>query len=110
MPTMKNCRNVSLASHLPSGSVAVANKPITNEPEMFTINVPHGNVSPNLFATKPDTPQRARLPKPPPTNIHSAFHINSNLANSMALVGVISTEMFQAVFPAHRGRQTPLPG
>jgi hypothetical protein len=82
---------------------------MTKDPEMFTINVPHGNVSPNLFATSPDAPQRARLPNPPPTNIHSAFHINSDLANFMALVGVISTELFQAVFPVAGGRQTPLP-
>src|SRR4051812_8546785 len=73
---MKNCRNVAGASHRPSGPVTVANKPIIKEPVTFTISVPHGKVSPNLFATIPDAPQRARLPNPPPTNIHSAFHIN----------------------------------
>lgn len=46
-----------------------------NDPEMFTTMVPHGNVWPNRLAIKSDTPQRARLPNPPPIKIQSAFHI-----------------------------------
>src|SRR5947209_18765668 len=90
---MKNSRNVGLASHRPSGPVAVSNSPMTKHPDIFTMIVPHGNVSPNLFATSPDTPHRARLPNPPPTNIHSAFHIIPTSPISMTLVGVISTEL-----------------
>jgi hypothetical protein len=48
---------------------------------------------------KPEAPQRARLPKPPPTKIHSAFHINPTAPRRVALVGVISAEDGQAVFP-----------
>src|ERR1043166_878908 len=82
MPSMKNCRIVAGASHLPSGPVTVAKTPMMNEPVTFTSSVPHGNVSPTLFATNPDAPQRARLPNPPPTNIQNAFHMDQGYLNS----------------------------
>ena len=96
---MKNCRKVEDAIHRPSGPVAVAKSPITNEPETLMTNVPQGKVSPTLLAMKPEAPHRARLPKPPPTNIHSAFHINPTAPRLVVLVGVISAETDQAVFP-----------
>jgi hypothetical protein len=51
------------------------------------------------LAMKPEAPHRARLPRPPPIKIQSAFHINPTAPRLMALVGVISTETDQAVFP-----------
>src|SRR5271169_3622599 len=103
---MKNWRKVEDAIHRPSGPVAVANHPMTNEPEMFTISVPQGKVSPTLLAMKPEAPHRARLPRPPPTKIHSAFHINPTPPRYMAVIGVISTETNQAVFPF--GKANPI--
>jgi hypothetical protein len=94
---MKNCRNEAGAIHRPSGPVAVANSPMMNEPVTFTQSVPQGKVSPNLLAMRPEAPHRAKLPKPPPTNIHSALHINPTPPRHMALVGVISAETDQAV-------------
>src|ERR1035441_6687960 len=99
---MKNWRKVDDAIHLPSGPVAVANSPMTNEPVTLMTNVPQGKVSPTLLAINPEAPHRARLPKPPPTNIHSAFHIIPTPPTHMALVGVISAETDQAVFPFGR--------
>jgi hypothetical protein len=96
---MKNWRKVEDATHRPSGPVAVANHPITNEPVTFTTKVPQGKVSPTLLAMRPEAPHRARLPKPPPIKTQSAFHINPTAPQLMALVGVISTETDQAVFP-----------
>ena len=96
---MKNWRKVEDAIHRPSGPVAVANQPMTNEPVTLMTNVPQGKVSPTRLAIKPEAPHRARLPRPPPTKIHSAFHINPTAPRLMALVGVISTETDQAVFP-----------
>jgi hypothetical protein len=72
---------------------------MANEPVTLMTNVPHGKVWPTRLAMKPEAPHRARLPKPPPTNIHSAFHINPTPPQHMALVGVISAETDQAVFP-----------
>src|SRR6266446_5948321 len=100
---MKNCRNVAGASHRPSGPVRVANTPIMREPVTFTNRVPHGKVSPNLLAIKPEKPHRARLPSPPPINIQSAFHIIPNDAATQRDSGVISTEDNQAVFARQAG-------
>lgn len=83
IPSIKNCRNEAGASHRPSGPVAVANSPMTNEPVTFTERVPHGNVSPTRVAMNADAHHRARLPNPPPTKIHSAFHITSNAWRGM---------------------------
>src|ERR1035441_1119952 len=99
---MMNWRKVEEAIHRPSGPVAVANHPMTNDPETLMTNVPQGKVSPTRFAMKPEAPHRAKLPKPPPTNIHSAFHINPTPPQHMALVGVISAETDQAVFQIGR--------
>src|SRR5438046_8332857 len=94
---MTNSRKVAGASHLPSGPVSPANNPMINEPLTFTTSVPQGNVSPKAFAIKPERPHRARLPRPPPRKIHSAFHISPTAPRPAALAGVISTETHQAV-------------
>src|SRR3954470_5817339 len=95
---MKKLRNVPDAIQRPPGSVSVAKRPMINEPLRFTMSVPQGKVWPNVLAIQPETPHRARLPNPPPTNIQSAFHINPTLPRPVALAGVISTEEHQAVF------------
>src|SRR5437867_9446280 len=48
---------------------------MTKDPLTLTHSVPQGKVSPTRLATMPENHHRARLPKPPPTKIHSAFHI-----------------------------------
>jgi len=106
IPSMKNCRNVAGASHRPSGPVAVANSPMTNEPETLMQSVPQGKVSPILLAMKPEAPHLAKLPRPPPTNIHSALHISPTPPRHMTVVGVISTETDQAIFPF--GKANPI--
>jgi hypothetical protein len=73
---MKNWRNDGEAIHRPSGPVTAANNPIRKEPETLTKSVPHGNVWPTVLAINPEAHQRARLPNPPPKNIHHAFHID----------------------------------
>lgn len=67
------------------------------EPETFTTRVPQGNLWPNLLAMKPEVLQRAKPPRPLPKNINSAFNIIQPRQQSVAMVGVISTETVQAV-------------
>src|SRR5690242_19847256 len=81
---------------------------MTNEPETFTTSVPQGKVSPKRLAIRPDTPHRARLPSPPPMNIHNAFHINPTLPQ-VAAWQELSALNFQAVYSRCGRRQTPLP-
>src|SRR5215469_8950190 len=106
---MKNWRKVGEASQRPSGPVTVAKTPITKQPEMLTMMVPQGKVSPTAVAIQPETPQRAKLPRPPPTNIHNAFHINPSRTQSMCREGVISAETYQAVLPT-KGTANPIAG
>src|SRR5215471_2558898 len=108
MPSMKNWRKDAGAIQRPSGPVSVANRPMANEPETLTSKVPQGKVSPNRSAIKPDAHHRARLPRPPPIKIQSAFAIVRTLPLSLAVTGVISTETYQAVFSrTHSGDGKP---
>src|SRR5436190_20143924 len=66
---MMNCRAVTLINTRPPGSVSVATKPMTNEPVIFTINVPAGKASPNRRATTPDSQYRATPPNALPRAI-----------------------------------------
>ena len=75
---MKNWRNAEEASQRPWGPVMVENRPMTKDPLTFTSNVPQGNVCPTVLAIQPENHQRPRLPRPPPINIQSAFHIIPN--------------------------------
>src|SRR5690242_17468158 len=75
---MKNWRNAEEASQRPWGPVIVENSPMTKDPLTFTSNVPQGNVSPTVLATQPENHQRPKLPRPPPMNIQTAFHIIPN--------------------------------
>jgi hypothetical protein len=76
------------------------------EPLTFTTSVPQGKVWPMVLAIQPEAPHRAKLPRPPPIKIHSAFHIIPTAPRYIALVGVISTETDQAVFPC--GKANPI--
>src|ERR1041385_6651306 len=106
---MKNCRKLAGANQRPSSPASVANSPMTNEPDTFTTSAPQGKVSPKRLAIRPDPPHRARLPRPPPMNIHNAFHINPTLPLVAALAGVISAEFSGGLLPQRGRRQTPLP-
>jgi hypothetical protein len=95
-------RESSLNKSIDDGSKDVA------EPKRLSRASPLGKASPNLLAMKPETPQRATLPKPPPIKINSAFHITiPTPPRRVALVGVISTETVQAVL-SHREKANPI--
>jgi hypothetical protein len=92
MPSMKNWRNAGEAVHRPCGPLIVKNKPMTKEPLTLTTKVPQGNVSPMVLAIQPENHQRPRLPRPPPTNIHNAFHIVWDCAINGAIFRIVPAE------------------
>ena len=78
---MMNCRAVTLIHNRPPGSVSVATKPMTNEPVIFTINVPTGNASPIRRATTPDNQYRATPPKALPNAIQRYSDFKPHCSN-----------------------------
>ena len=65
-PIITKVRTSGETRKRPSGPVSVPKKPMTKEPATFTSMVPHGNVPPTVWATKPEHQNRATLPSAPP--------------------------------------------
>src|SRR5271165_4098872 len=100
---MKKFRVFECTSHFPSGPVSELNKPMTNEPVMFTMSVPHGNVPPIRSAMNKENQNRATLPSAPPKATKIYVSIKSSRQCDGSMVGVISSEHASGGFPVRDG-------